>query len=550
MNLFKKARKIDEHMFSEQEKRERHIAKLFGDAKTRKTEAQAYWQKMRSYYDGTHETARKTGDFLASVNLPWSPAQVPDAYMHVESQVSSKMPDFEFAPRTNADTDIAKTRERLVRYICDINGMERKNAENERRLNIFGSAVWKVYVAEDDRGMAEVMVEAPLPDNIYPVPNSSSIDECEFIGYSYKMSRSKAERVFADDLALIGTTLDEIADEAKRDKKIRENFDLDIYEEDNPCVDVLEWWYRQSEDGSFLLSDGNICNYAKGDIALSILIGGKEVRNVPKFWKDTPCKKFPFVIYNRIPRDGSIWGKSELEHIIPLIDAADRQMAFAQLNAAFFANDILVYEENAFSPDSFPDNRPGAVWKLRPGMMEKVARLGGLSQQSEAHYEIVEKYRTMIKEALGNYDYMQGDYSTNVTTATGLALLSDLATERMNAKNVCKKAGFGELYRLMDLFALEFYTDKKVELITGETADKCFRTGYAPELDVRIHIGEGIENSRSFTVSALSELMNTDVTEENYPIVRAYISAIDVPTKADIIAELDKKFKNEKEYHE
>jgi hypothetical protein len=177
-------------------------------------------------------------------------------------------------------------------------------------------------------------------------------------------------------------------------------------------------------------------------------------------------------------------------------------------------------------------------------MMDKVKRLGGLAGSGEAHYEIVEKYRRMIKETLGNYDYMQGDYSTNVTTATGLALLSDLATERMNVKNVCKKAGFYELYRLMDIFALEFYTAGKAKLITDESAEALFVSGaYVPELDVRVNIVEGVENSRSFTVSALGELMRTSVNAENYPMVRAYLSAVDIPSKSDIIAEFDRKFK-------
>lgn len=531
-------------MFSNTESRERKIARLFRDARAHRSNAEEYWQKMRAYYDGTHETARKTGEFLSSVNIPWRPAQIPDVYMHVESQVSSKMPDFEFVPRNEADANTAKIREKLVRYVCDVNDMERKNAENERRLNILGSAVWKICVTRDGRGMPEIAVDNPAPGSVYPDPNARDVNDCEFIGYEYKMSKIKAERIFASDFKRMGTSLDALILEAKKDKGLREAFDMDIYEEENPTVSVLEWWFRQESDGNFTREDGSALAYSRGDIALCVLIGGKEVRYVPKFWTNTPCTRFPFVIYGRIPSENGIWGKSEIEQIIPLVDAADRQMAFAQLNTAFFANDILVYEENAFAPDSFPDNRPGAAWKLRPGMMDRVKRLGGLAGGGEAHYEIVEKYRRMIKETLGNYDYMQGDYSTNVTTATGLALLSDLATERMNAKSVCKKAGFYELYRLMDLFALEFYTAEKAALITNEDAKDIFAVGaYVPELDVRVNIVEGVENSRSFTVSALGELMNTEVTEDNYPMVRAYLSAVDIPSKSDIIAEFDKKFK-------
>jgi hypothetical protein len=183
-------------------------------------------------------------------------------------------------------------------------------------------------------------------------------------------------------------------------------------------------------------------------------------------------------------------------------------------------------------------------------MADKVKRLGGISEGSAAHYDIVERYRTIIKETLGNYDYMQGDYSARVSTATGLALLSDMASARMSAKNVCKKAGFAELYRLIDIFALEFYTKEKAELVLGEgakTSTEYFADyGYIPAIDVRIHIGEGIENSRSFTVSALEELAKMNVNEENYPLVRAYINALDIPEKAELTAKLDEKFAKEK----
>ena len=546
LSFSKKNKKTGEQMFTDAEKREARIAELFREASCARTATDEYWQKMRSYYSGTHETARKTGAFLAAVNIPWKPAQIADGFMHTESQIVAKMPDFEFAPRSHEDGEAAKARESIVRYVVENNDMERKNAASERTLGITGSAAWKVSAYMDERGMPEIAVDSISPASVYPDPAASCTDECEFIGYSYRMSKMKAERVFAADFARMGTTLGELMEEARRDSCKRKSFDVDLFDETCPTVDVLEWWFRQGADGVYTGADGNTTAYRSGDIALSILIGGKEVRYVPKFYTNTLCTAFPFVVYGRIPRDGSFWGKSELEEVIPLIDAADRQLAFAQLNAAFSANDVLVYEENAFAPDSFPDNRPGAVWKLRPGMAEKVKRLGGLAGDSSAHYDIVERYRTIIKETLGNYDYMQGDYSTNVSTATGLALLSDMASARKSAKNVCKKAGFAELYALIDIFALEFFTKEKAELVLGEVAktstEYFAEYGYIPKIDVRVRIGDGVENSRSFTATALSELASMSINEENYPLVRAYINALDIPEKAAITAELDAKF--------
>ena len=74
-------------MFTDAEKRENEIAQLFREAQSARTVTDEYWQKMRSYYSGTHETARKTGAFLASVNIPWKPAQIADGYMHENARI-------------------------------------------------------------------------------------------------------------------------------------------------------------------------------------------------------------------------------------------------------------------------------------------------------------------------------------------------------------------------------------------------------------------------------------------------------------------------------
>lgn len=536
-------------LYSDTAKREETISFLLSEARKAKSSVEDYWKRMRDYYDGHHDTARQSGGFLASLDLPWTPATVPDAYLHVESQIDPRMPDFEFSGRGDGDGAIARQREKTVRYVCDINDMETKNAMNERRLNLYGSAVWKLSVGLGEDGDAEIIVENPSPDCIFTDPSAISTDDCEYIAYSYKLSRLKASRLFAEDLRREGTSLDEIT-EYNSKHRLTLSPEIDICDE-SELVDVTEWWFRQSCDGSCTVTSGDgrsyVYSYKAGDIALSILLCGREIRYIPKFWENSGCRKFPIVIYNRIPSDGSLWGRSEIEQIIPLIDAADRQLVFAQLNTAFSANDIVVCEENAFSPDSYPDNRPGAVWKLRPGMTGRVSRLGGLSGENAGNYEIADRYRSLMKEALGNYDFLQGDSSTQVTTATGLALLSDYASKRVSAKNACKKAGFARLYSLMDYLALEVYGKSKLGAIgisggdePSDGIDYLNAYGYIPQLDVRVHVGEGMEYSRSYAISALKSLVETTVTAENYPVVREYIRATEIPECASLIEALDK----------
>lgn len=540
-------------MYATSGDRERTAGRLFSEACAAKKTVEDYWRRMRAYYEGRHDTARQTGSFLSSIELPWVPAAVPDAYMHVESQIEPRIPDFEFSGREAEDASRARERERVVRYVCDISDMETKNAVNERRLNLYGSAVWKLSVGLGDGGEAEIKIENPSPENVFPDPCAASVDDCEYIAYSYKMSTVKAARVFAADLERIGTSIDEIiASSEKNHGGLSLCADIG-----GDTVDITEWWFRQPTGGicQARSADGHtyVYSYNAGDIALSIFICGREVRYIPKFWENSGCNKFPFVIYGKIPSEGSIWGRSEIEPIIPLIDAADRQLVFAQLNTAFSASDILLCEENAFSADSFPDNRPGAIWKLRPGMIDKVSRLGGLSAESEDHYSIVDKYRALMKETLGNYDFMQGDSATKVTTATGLALLSDFANKRVSAKSTCKKAGFARLYRLIDYLALEVYGKDKLTAIgvdcdgIADGVDYMSEYGYVPALDVRVYVGDGLEYSRSFAISALKSLIETTVTRDNYPVVREYIRAVQIPECTALIGELDKIYSNESE---
>ncbi len=516
--------------------RERRVASLLEEARTAKSGIRAYWEKMRSYYDGTHETAKMTGRFLSESALPWVPASVPDGYLHVESQIEAEAPDFEFSARGDADSEKAALRERIVRYVVQNNDLTWKNAANERKLHLYGSAVWKVAVGKGDFGDTEILIEDPALETVFPDPCGGTLDECEYVAFCYRMRTERAARVFCEDLRRSGTDIS-ILLQAKGGKKHL----FDASEISPDTVEITEFWYKQSRDGVVLGADGKEHAYTAGDIALSILIEGAEIRYVPKFWSKTSYRKYPFVIYQKIPREGSIWGKSELEPIIPLMDAADRQLAFAQLNTAFFANDILLYEENAFAADSYPENRPGAIWKVRAGMSDKVKRLGGLHGEGGSHYEIAERYRAMMKETLGNFDFLQGDSTTQVNTATGLALLGDYASKRTEAKNICKKAGFERLYRLIDAMAMEIFSEEKLLAITDLDVLPSMMD-YVPTLDVSVNIGNGVKNSRSLTLAALESLCQMTITAENYPVVRAYLNELGIPERAALTRQLDEKF--------
>ena len=408
--------------------------------------------------------------------------------------------------------------------------------------------------------MGEVEVSNPHPSQLFTDPSSADMDGCEYIAYCYTLHTSRAARLFGADIRRAGYTTEEVF-------RVRGAWSdvfssgflagIQDYDDAQHSVNVTEWWFRQPEDGEERIKteSGEVSyKWKSGDVGLCILINGREVRYVPKYWNGADCDMYPFVIYRKTPNEGSIWGKSELEAIVPLIDAADRELAFAQLNSAFMSNDIIMAEENAFSDDSAPDNRPGAVWKLRPGMMGKVQRLGNIAYSENALQNNTERWRSLMQQTTGNFDTYQGAEPSRVLTATGIALLNERSRSRLERKRVDRQAGFERLYRLMDYTALENYDDGRVIHIGASEDSFVYRyskvaseDGYIPCLDVKINVGDGLKNSKAFTISALSDLIRTPVNADNYELVKAFVELIDIPQSADICRGLEEKYKTSRD---
>ena len=534
--------------------REETVGFLLEYAASSRSGLDEYWKKMRRYYDGKHAVSETAESFCRENSLPWSPAQSTDGYLHVETQITASVPDFEFSPRDRTDAGKAKQREQIVRFVCDNNDLAYKNARNERRLGISGSAVWKVCwdsslcFGSDD---GDVSVLSPRPYEIYPDPTSPDVDSCEYIGYVYRMHAGKAKRLFCEDLKDRGCDIQDYLDERFFIPRSSEE-----YSTEDDTVTVTEWWFRQPSDGEAYVSIGGTkakYSWNAGAIGLCVLINGKEIRYIPNYWNKTGFDCYPFVIYSKIPTDSSVWGKSELEAIIPLIDAKDRELLFAQLNSAYSSNDIILMEENVLSDGETLDNSPGAVWKLRPGMMGKIARLGNMASAQGSLYSGASFWQGLIESTTGNFEVSQGKEPSNVTTATGIALLNERAESRKNLKSIDRNAGFRRLFELIDKTALEFYNDGRIiRLGLSEGEEYVYSYGgfvtktrekkYIPAMDVTVHTGSAIANSKAFTVSALSTLMNMNINGDNYKLVKAYIETIGIPERAELCAFLDERF--------
>ncbi|MEA4823565.1 MAG: hypothetical protein VB111_05535 [Clostridiaceae bacterium] len=519
-------------VYRTREHRQETALTLLSAAAAEREPIEARWNLVTDYYEGHHHTQDEIAESCRDAGIPWIAAASPDIYMHVESQITAVFPDFTFRGRDAALDDArAHEREYLVRYVTDHQNLPDLVPIHERRCILCGTAVWKVFWDG-----ADVRVASVDPRAVYPDPTAARLEDCEYVSYVYRLPRRAIDRLYGDDLALLGLdaeTMSSVCD-------VMPFADHAVFDDrEDGTLPVVEHWYR--DDG--------------GRVACSILVSGREARHIPDYWRATACGQLPFVFQYRVARD-ELWGRSDIEPALPLIDAVDRELAAAQLQSAFTGADIILAEHDAFSQN--PEQRPGAIWELKPGAIGKIRRLGGLGDAGN-RLEMVDALRGMIQDAVGNYDVSFGKEPARMLSAAGLAQLLERADMRKASKKTERLRAYSRLFRLIDWTILEFYDDDRV-IRLGTDADGeaprtvCFSRdsfrdvrGYFPVVDCTVTAADALETSRAFTLSALETLLAHSVTRENYPLILAALRALDLEDAEALREHFERVFAAEKQ---
>ncbi len=541
---------------------------LFQQAKDERAARENDWRRWNDYYNFAHDAVRETAEAREEAGLAPLNVCVPDPYVMVESQIDPDVPQPEFHGRDDdLDSVKAKERELAVRYIAEENRLDDLNTANERRLRKLGDAFWKAYWDEtmpcgDRRG--NIRVRDVAPQDIYPDPTAGpeGLQSGEYVFYVYTLHKLKFWRLYHEEITRKGKTLDEVANanDYRAQDDILEPYTQSTAARDD-LVQVMEFWYRQPFD---------MKKAKAGAVGCSIQAGGVELKHIPNYWEKTgeQCDLFPFVHYWCIRDETQFWNKSELEPILPLVDAADRELMTGVMNDEMTANDVVVIEEGTLAPGEEFTNVPGAVVRVNQGRRGGVSRLGGLSDGVRS-VNMIEWLLNQIQRANRNYDSNIGRETARVTTASGLSQLRSDAQVQTKIKTADRNMGFCRLYELLDWLALEFFDDDRLLFIGAkqrgnggsvrynsanyvrvvpELRDPVTnallreRASYYPRVDVTVTCGDGIGRTPGATVEALEKLAHTAVTKENWQLLAAMLDYLDIPQKQDIVETWRERF--------
>lgn len=544
--------------YSSKENREATVKWLAGEAKNERIKQETVWDRYDNYYNFKHDSAMQLAEFMEEQNLPWVPAVVPDPFVQVESQIDPMVPTFEFNGRDDdKDNKKAKSREYTVKYICENNMTDGSVSRTDRRALKYGDSFYKLYWDKNKfmgRHRGDINVTDIGIRELYVDPTAMFLQDAQYINHVYSIHKNEFYRIYHDEINKSGLELDEFVGH------------IDIVDDErdfkDDLVQITEHWFRQPYDGD---------NYESGDVAVVIMAGGHELKYIEKYWLKTGLqnKNFPFVHIWRIQDENCFYNKSELFGIMDLVDAADREFAYSQVNDAFTANDVVLCETSALKEGEEFTNAPGQVVMINPGMINSVRRLQGISS-ADKMAATISFIQGQIDRSTRNYESNMGRETSKVTTASGLAQLRADAGSQSDIKSADRLSGYRRLFEMMDWFALEFYDDNREIYIGAKRRDEedvsfVFNandvmakkeaiqdpiTGdlisegeqYFPIVDVTINVGGGAIKNPAVSLSALDRFSATAVTKENYKILSAALDILDIPQRQDIIKTWEETF--------
>lgn len=577
MNLFRKKEKTPDpetykngrvYDYTTEEGRVATAEWLFEQAKNERTAVEDGWVRNEGYYSFVHAAAAEMREALEEQGINWTPAVVPDPFIQVESQLVPEVPQPEFHGRDDdADGEKARRREFAVRYIVEENRINDMNTSNERRLRKLGDAFWKAYWDETmpcGEQSGNIRIKDVSPEDFYPDPTAGreGLEACEYVDYVYTMHKLKFWRLYHDVLEKKGIALEDLLQTQYRvEDGLFEPVTSGTLARDD-MVQILEHWYRNPRDTK---------EAPAGAIGCTMQAGGVEIKWIPNYWEKTgrQCRLFPFIHYWCIRDETQFWNRSELDPILSLVDAADRQIAIGQLNDAMMANDIVLVEEGALADGSEFTNVPGAQVTVKQGRMGGVARLGGLNNGIQS-VSAVNWFLDQIQRTSRNYDSNNGRETARVTTASGLLQLRGDAETQQKLKKADRDAGFCRLYELLDWLALEYFDDDRllfigakkkgeqpqsltyngddfarragvrVDMLTAAVTDEGF--DYYPRVDVTVTAGDGLSKNPATTVEVLDKLAASQITADNWELLAAELEYLDIPQKQEIIEGWRRRF--------
>lgn len=461
--------------------------------------------KMKTYdeyWEGDINKPKNESDPGSNTNIihPMVEGQVA---MLVEQNISVQaLPvspnEVPFAKKTTSVLEFIKSRNKMISII----------ERHERRREKYGTGILRVTFDVDALGGAGLpIIEAVENDHIFIDPcitDANKVQEAEFIIETVVKSIYWAKQTYGDEIA----------------DKIQENFFPHAESKpdgDNPKYLHMLVWTR--DKGNLRLvemsADGVILSDSQERSKSFYVVG-----------------KYPYFITPLYTRDGTIWGKGDVELIMnsqDLINDLDDQM---RINARLTGNPQRLIETGSGIDLDSLTNEPGLNIPVN-----SVSSVRDLQPMAVPEYVVERRNMAIQYEApkISRFsDQMLGNKQQGVDTATEALALQQSGTQGIAFKKVLLQETLSDVFSYCLALVREFWTEE-VELRVDEE-DNTFihfkaselnavnvlredkkRGEYVPdgtkeaEFDIKVSVGAGLPTNKAFQYNMIREMVGAQI---------------------------------------
>lgn len=271
---------------------------------------------------------------------------------NVETQVASMVDqaiDIELKPYEPADKPYVQKARLILDRIKDVNQLPKKIERHERRLDKFGTGIFRVMYNKklmDDIGCPEIKVCNPA--YVFPDPNIVNLDdlqEAEFIIETVPKSLYWAEKKFGKERAwAIAPGYNPI----ENSFVFRENHEANYDVAGDHYLHILYWC--KTKGGKLRLIQLSGCG---------IILSDSETDSDTNYFTDDG--RYPYFFTTYMEREGTIWGKSICSLLFSLQDEIDDYTNMIRRNARLIGNPIKVVSVQSGIEIDKLDNTAGQV---------------------------------------------------------------------------------------------------------------------------------------------------------------------------------------------
>lgn len=431
------------------------------------------------YWEGNVNLAESENDPASSTNI---------VHANIEGQVSNLMEQnisISTEPVTDKDIAYAKQCDLILNFILNRNKMLRKIDVHERRREKYGTGIFRVTFdpcALAGRGLPSI--ECVSNSAIYVDPcicDPYKINDAKFVIERIKKSIYWAQETYGVETA----------------SKIKPNFDpaYDSIDEEYLGDGENDWYVHllvwTNKGGRLRLVEMSGCGVILSDSGEGFYETGK----------------YPYFFTPLYYRENSIWGKGDVELLIPLQDLINDLDDQIRINARLTGNPQRLIETGSGIDLDALTNEAGL--NIPVNHINSVRNLDAppLPSYIESRRNTALQYETQRVTRFS--DQMSGTKQMGVKTATEALAISQSGNTAMNHKKLLLQETLSEVFSYCLLLAKQFWTREMAFRICDSNNDFMWCNPSeidCDSFDINVTVGAGMPKNRASVYQIVTEL--------------------------------------------